>query len=96
VVDGTEFLLANLARSGEDVYQAVWSESPYLSWIYHCGIESEMIVDQIVTTLEEGGSVKDISGIVSRYKQLDLSEIPGYMTRLNRLRVTRNSTPEAE
>ncbi len=45
VVDGAELVLANLAADGEDVFRAVWSESPYLAWVYHCGIESEIIVD---------------------------------------------------
>lgn len=94
VIDGTEFLLANFASDGEGVHQAVWSESPYLSWIYHCGIESEMIVDQVVDTLDKGGGLKDIGEIVSRYKQLDLAEIPGYLARLKRLGAPGGSVPD--
>lgn len=85
VVDGKEFVLANLATDGDKIFQAVWSESPYLAWIHHGGIESEIIVNQIVTIIEQGGSIEQIADSVSRYKQLDPMEIPGFVMRLNRL-----------
>jgi len=42
VVDGREHLLAWLDSGGRRVQQAIWSGSAFLSWVYHCGLVSEL------------------------------------------------------
>jgi sugar-specific transcriptional regulator TrmB len=85
VVDGSEHLLATLGADGESVVQATWSGSPYLSWIYHCGIESEILLDRIAGVLEEGGDRSEITRILMRYRNSDPHEIPGFVERMRRL-----------
>jgi len=45
-IDGAEFLLAFLAKDLSQVYQAIWSQSNFLSLIVYQGIWSEMLLDQ--------------------------------------------------
>lgn len=52
-IDGSEFLLAFFGTSTD---QAIWSRSPYLSWIYHGGIASEMIASRLGSAIDEGAS----------------------------------------
>jgi len=50
VIDGREYLLAFVSRDAREVYEAVWSNNHYLSWIYYDGLAKEIIV----TALKEG------------------------------------------
>jgi hypothetical protein len=47
VVDGAEHLMSFFASGLETVHQAVWSGSPYLSWVYHCALASELVMGDV-------------------------------------------------
>lgn len=44
VIDGSEMLLAYFDSECRMLHQAVWSANPYLSWIYYCGLSSEIFL----------------------------------------------------
>lgn len=85
VADGAEYLMAALDAGGEHVIQAVWSGSPFLSWIHHCGLESEMIVDRVAAILTGDATVPRIRAAVARYTDFDPTTVPGYRARRERL-----------
>jgi predicted transcriptional regulator len=78
VTDGAQHLQAFLTEDGRDVHQAVWSGSPYLSWIYHCAVSSEFIWSAVRPLVECGAPAKDIRKALRRYEALRTLEAPGY------------------
>ncbi|MCP4705653.1 MAG: hypothetical protein GY865_13720, partial [candidate division Zixibacteria bacterium] len=42
VFDGEEYLLAFISKDLREVYQAVWSNNHYLSWVYYSAIVQEL------------------------------------------------------
>lgn len=60
VVDESEHMLARLRHDAREVRQAIWSDSPYLSWIYYCGIRSEILLDRIGNLIKTGAKLDDI------------------------------------
>jgi sugar-specific transcriptional regulator TrmB len=57
VADGSQHLLAYLGRDGEEVHQAVWSSSPYLSVLHHSGMASEIGMERLVQGLASARSL---------------------------------------
>jgi sugar-specific transcriptional regulator TrmB len=84
VVDANEFLLAFLTSDGLGVHQAVWSGSPYLSWLYHCGIISEITVDRINRVLDSEGTIDQIRDIIINCRPKKTRELLGYKNLLDR------------
>ena len=76
VVDGREHLLSLLTPEGDGVHQAVWSESVYLSWIYHSAICSEIIHTTMERMMEQGASIPQIRQAVTRLRQMMASVAP--------------------
>ncbi len=94
VVDGGEHLLAFLSDEGEDVYQAIWSGSAYLSWVYHSALSGELILAALEDRIGSGAAaakVKDELGRLQRFKALDA---PGYQTLLRRFGARERSEGE--
>jgi len=68
VVDGREYLLAFVGRDTGEVYEAVWSNNHYLSWIYYDGLAKEVIV----TALKEAiYSNTELSGLKQILKDIE-------------------------
>lgn len=78
VVDGREHLLALLTRDGLGVHQAVWSESPYLSWVYHSAVAGELVLADVEKRIAEGASAKELRSIPSRYRRIVARDAPGF------------------
>jgi len=78
VVDGSEMLIALLTQDGSRVIQAVWSGSPFLSWIHHSGIGSEIAYTALRRELERGADRESIISTITRLKPYFASEAPGY------------------
>jgi hypothetical protein len=76
VVDGREHLLSLLSPEGEGVHQAVWSGSPYLSWIYHRAICSEIIQTSMEGMMEQGAPIEQIRKVFARFRQIMASAVP--------------------
>lgn len=77
VVDAAEHLLAYLSPDGTSVLQAVWSGSPYLSWIYHCGIASEIALDEVAGAVSDGKSITGVRAVLDRYRPGDERDLAG-------------------
>lgn len=78
VIDAIEHLLAFLTPDGADVYQAVWSGSPYLSSTYHGGIHAEIVLDEIGNLLHAGGTMNDVREAFDRFRRPEMLDSPGY------------------
>ena len=78
VADGREHLLALLTRDGRDVQQAVWSESTYLSWVYHSAVSRELIMADVERRIAEGATAKELRDRMRRYQRIVASDAPGF------------------
>jgi sugar-specific transcriptional regulator TrmB len=78
VVDGREHLLALLTRDGRGVQQAVWSESTYLSWVYHSAVSRELIMADVERRIAEGATSKELQNSMARYRRIVASDAPGF------------------
>lgn len=78
VADGREHLLALLTRDGAGVHQAVWSESNYLSWVYHSAVAGELVMAEVEKRVAEGASSKELRGTLERYRRVLASDAPGF------------------
>jgi sugar-specific transcriptional regulator TrmB len=78
VVDGREHLLALLTRDGRGVHQAVWSESPYLSWVYHSAVARELILADVERRIADGASSQELRGRLEGYRRIVASDAPGF------------------
>jgi sugar-specific transcriptional regulator TrmB len=71
VVDGSQILLAIASPDGSRVVQAVWSSSPFLSWILHSSLHHEIAWSATCRKLEDGepvDPVKTMEALNERYK----------------------------
>jgi sugar-specific transcriptional regulator TrmB len=59
-VDGSQLLLALLTTHSSRVVQAVWSSSPFLSWIYHSSLHHEISLTSLYKRLEDGESFESL------------------------------------
>jgi sugar-specific transcriptional regulator TrmB len=78
VVDSQEHLLAFLTADGHGVHQAVWSESTYLSWVYHSGIISEWLLADVRRRIEEGATSEAIREVINEFAAGPLPNPLGY------------------
>jgi sugar-specific transcriptional regulator TrmB len=78
VVDGREHLIALLTRDGLGVHQAVWSESAYISWVYHSALAGELILADVEKRVAEGASSTELRASVERYQRVVASDAPGF------------------
>lgn len=84
VVDGREHLLALLTRDGQAVHQAVWSESPYLSWVYHSAVAGELILAGLEKRIAEGATASELRASRRRYRRIIAPDAPGFQILVGR------------
>jgi len=84
IADGREHLLALLGDNGENVHQAIWSGSAYLSWIHHGSIGSEIRLAALMNIIETGSTMAQIKEVMARYEELMAPEALGYQDLLKR------------
>jgi sugar-specific transcriptional regulator TrmB len=85
VADGAKLLLALLDHSGETVLQAVWSESPYLSWIQHSGLGSDLALSALQAELLQRGDRRLVNAVNERFARYVAPLAPGYRRLMNQL-----------
>jgi len=78
VVDGQEFLLAFLNSDGQQVHQAVWSSSLYLSWVYYSALSAELSLGVLEHCLQQGASPAEMQRTLEQHRRLFNLELPGY------------------
>jgi sugar-specific transcriptional regulator TrmB len=91
VVDGSETLIALLTQDGSRVIQAVWSGSPFLSWIHHSGLGSEIAYTALRQELEKGADREAIIRTITKLRPYFASEAPGYHRLLHQLGLSPSS-----
>jgi len=64
VVDAAEHMLAFFTSEGNELHQAVWSGSPFLSLMYYGGVTSEIFVDKLATMADAGTGEDEIRSIL--------------------------------
>jgi hypothetical protein len=79
VVDGREHLIALLTRGGGSVHQAIWSGSPYLSWVYHSAVSKEITLAAVLARLAGETTVEALREIVRDLAPLDALDASGYL-----------------
>lgn len=89
LIDGTEHLMAFLTRDGKGVHQAVWSGSPYLSFVYHSAFSSELLFTLLRPMVEKGVPVAEIRRVLRDNQALLGADAPGYQTLLRRFKTAR-------
>jgi sugar-specific transcriptional regulator TrmB len=85
VVDGAESLLALLSRDGTEVHQAIWSGSPFISWVYYSALIAELFYSDVSRGLENGLSMDELENAFALHKTLRRVDAPGYRELLRRL-----------
>ncbi len=76
-VDGSQSLTALFNQDGSDIYQAVWTSSPMISWIdYYC-IGLTVLWNEIKTGLESDSSLDELKSVLSNWKAT-FKEIPEF------------------
>jgi sugar-specific transcriptional regulator TrmB len=84
VADGQELLISVLERSGKQVYQAVWTRSPYLVWSFHSALYAEILLSRLRIEIENGASQSELLRLFELHRDRLITEAPGYR-RLSRV-----------
>jgi len=79
VADGAEHLLALLDPELSEVRQAIWSGSPYLSWIYHSALAAELVMAAVATIAQDAPRNDRLRKLMKRFDALVAPEAPGYV-----------------
>ena len=92
VVDGSESLLALLSHDGAEVHQAIWSGSPFISWVYHSALIAELFYSDVSRGLEDGLSIDELEDAFTLHSELRSEDAPGYSELMERLHRTVETT----
>ena len=76
VVDASEYLYAFLSEDSRRVHQAVWTSSPYLAWLAHSGLSSEIVESRLAARIAGGAKNAELKNILAGYERLITA--PGY------------------
>jgi sugar-specific transcriptional regulator TrmB len=80
VADAREHLLAFLGSGGDEVHQAVWSESTYLSVLYCSGLVGELVMTAMGTAIQNREGPESFRRAYARALELlGVSTLPGYV-----------------
>lgn len=80
VVDNERYLLAVVDKDNKKtVHHAVWTNSPYLSFVIYSGIGSEMMFSLLIETIRKHGQEHLIDEIKSEYTEKLVAEMPGFI-----------------
>lgn len=77
VIDGREHLIALLSRDLQTVYQAVWSNSLYLSCIQHAGRLCEHTLMRMIGAAESGAAPASVLRLLKDHRFFLSAEVPG-------------------
>jgi sugar-specific transcriptional regulator TrmB len=79
VKDGEEYVLALLDGDLRGVIQAVWSESPYLSWVYYSALMSELELGGFRRRIMEGSDAAGLKKYMEACERFFPLEASGYV-----------------
>ncbi|MFO7735251.1 MAG: helix-turn-helix domain-containing protein [bacterium] len=78
VVDGDKFLLAVVDKNLENVRHAIWTNSPYLAYVLHSGIGSEILFSELIRVVKKHDLDYEIKGLREKYEVLMSTNLPGF------------------
>jgi sugar-specific transcriptional regulator TrmB len=79
IVDGTQFLMALVTPEDRTVHQAVWSESPFLSYQCFSFMNTDLLYYSLRPLLESVGSLEELRREVKRLEErFPVGEDTGY------------------
>jgi sugar-specific transcriptional regulator TrmB len=78
VFDGQEYLLAFLSKDGKEVFQAVWSNNHYLSWIYYGSIVEELKSSALELAINAKKPNSELKKILKHYNNMMTLESTGF------------------
>lgn len=84
VIDGKEHLIALLSHDGDRVLRAVWSQSVYISWVYHSALSGEIELARLRARLDDSVSLDDFRRDASAIRSSARTDLPGYRILLER------------
>lgn len=84
VIDGKEHLIALLSHDGDRVLRAVWSQSVYISWVYHSALSGEIELARLRARLDEPASLEELRQEASAIRSSARTDLPGYRILLER------------
>jgi len=79
VKDGEEYVLALLEGDLRGVIQAVWSGSPYMSWVYYSTLMSEMKIGELRRRIREGAGTAGLNKYMESCERFFPLEASGYV-----------------
>ena len=77
-IDHSRFLLALLTADGRDVVQAIWSASPFVSYIHHGRLVCEIAYTALRIDFERGASREELLHAFAHTKDYFVMDSPGY------------------
>ena len=77
VVDGREHLFACLDAEELQVIQALWTESPYVAFLIHTGLLTEMAVDAMLNSVEGTPMRDQLMKVLDELSFNDEEDLPG-------------------
>jgi sugar-specific transcriptional regulator TrmB len=78
VADGSQFVLALLGADGTNVVQAVWSASPFLSYIHYGRLACELGYTALKIDIRRGAEHEELLSTFSRTYEYFKLDNPGY------------------
>jgi sugar-specific transcriptional regulator TrmB len=93
IVDGSELLTALLTLGGRRVVQAIWSASPYLSWIETSGVACELGYTALKEQFRKGASLEELRATFELAETFIERNAPGYLRLLRHLGEPPESKP---
>lgn len=77
VVDGREALFACLESEEHRVIQAIWTESPYVAFLIHTGLLSEIAVDAMLRSVDDSQVKHQLLDVLDRLSYNNEEDLPG-------------------
>jgi len=77
VIDGQQVLFALMHSDLDDVYQAVWSNSPFLACMMHAGLMREHFFHEIAALREQDNLPDQLQTLIDKHPGFHTTEIPG-------------------
>lgn len=76
VIDGSEHLLSLLDVDAQSVFHATYTNSTYLSILYHSGVVCEIQMDALGNAIAEGAGIKELRALRQTHFELITSRLP--------------------
>jgi sugar-specific transcriptional regulator TrmB len=89
-IDGAEYLLAALTPDGQDLLQAVWSGSPFLSWVLYTSVSAEFVLAEALTGAGPGAR-EAVRRVLAQFPEVFTADLPGHEALIEQMGGARGS-----